>query len=260
MIFMQFRHALVRPPGTSYSAGLTNSTEGPPDLPRALDQHRSYCDVLRRCGLDLTVLAEESAHPDGTFVEDTAVLLPGLAVISRPGATSRRGETRSVEAALRPYFSRMLYIVEPGTVDGGDICAADDHFFIGLSARTNESGARQLAQILKEAGYGSTLVDIRASKTLLHLKSGITYLGDRQLVLSSDAPRIDSFERYELLTLIPEENYAANCLAINGHVLIAEGYPHFADALQRRGHKIMPLNMSEFRKMDGGLTCLSLRF
>jgi dimethylargininase len=257
---MQFSRGLVRPPGASFSTGLTNSTEGPPDLPTALEQHRSYCDVLRRCGLDLTVLAAESAFPDGTFVEDTAVLIPGLAIITRPGAPSRQGETSGVEAALRPFFDRLRTIVEPGTVDGGDVCGAGDHFFIGVSARTNESGARELAKILKGAGYGSTLVDIRAGKSLLHLKSGITYLGDGLLVLSSDAPRVDAFRRYELLTLSPREDYAANCLAINGRILIADGYPEFADTLRGRGREIIPLNMSEFRKMDGGLTCLSLRF
>jgi dimethylargininase len=257
---MQFSRGLVRPPGASFSAGLTNCTEGPPDLPTALEQHRSYCDALRRCGLDLTALAAEPAFPDGTFVEDTAVLIPGLAIITRPGAPSRRGETPGVEAALCPFFDRLQTIVEPGTVDGGDVCAAGDQFFIGLSARTNESGARELARILKGAGYGSTLVDIRASKSLLHLKSGITYLGGGLLVLSSDAPRVEEFRRYELLTLSPGEDYAANCLAINGRILIAAGYPEFADALRRRGREVIALNMSEFRKMDGGLTCLSLRF
>jgi dimethylargininase len=251
---------LVRPPGPNFASGLTHSVEGPPDVPAALAQHSAYCDALRRCGLSVTALPADPAYPDGTFVEDTAVLFPNLAIITRPGAASRRGETGSIESALRRAFENVQFIREPGTIDGGDVCAADDHVFIGVSARTNQHGAAQLAQILKKAGRDSTVVDIRASRTLLHLKSGVTWLGGGRLVLSSDAPRFDAFKRFDLITLRAEEDYAANCLVLGATVLIADGYPEFASALAQRGFDLAPLNMSEFRKMDGGLTCLSLRY
>jgi len=260
MIPLLFKNALVRPPGANFASGLTNAAQGPPDLHLALAQHGAYCDALKQCGLTIACLPDIPDFPDGTFVEDTAVLLPDLAIITRPGAPSRRGETGSVEAALAPHFANILRLDAPGTLDGGDVCAVDDHFFIGISARTNEHGAEQLACILTRAGFGTTRVDIRRIGSLLHLKSGITYLGDGRLILAADAPRIAAFDRYDLILLRREENYAANCLAINGTVLLADGYPELAAIIDRWGLKKTLLNMSEFRKMDGGLTCLSLRF
>ena len=257
---MKYTNALVRPPAANFAAGLTQSTEGAPDLPKAMQQHARYCEALKECGLQLTELAADAAFPDGTFVEDTALLFPDFAVLTRPGAPTRQGETASVLAALRGRFQRIETIHAPGSVDGGDVCVAENKVFIGISARTNETGAAQLAGILRAAGYVVSLIDIRGSKTLLHLKSGLTYLGQGLMIMSSDAPISDAISGFDIVELAQDEDYAANCLSINDRILIAAGYPGLSATLQARGRATLPLEMSEFRKMDGGLTCLSLRF
>ena len=123
-------------------------------------------------------------YPDSTFVEDTALLTPRGAVLTRPGAASRRDEVESIAPVVRDYFSNVYSIEEPGTLDAGDVCEAGDHFFIGISRRTNEHGAKQLAAILDSFGYSASLIDIRGVSNILHLKSGMAYLSDRRLVVT----------------------------------------------------------------------------
>lgn len=256
----KFRHALVRPPARSFSQGLTSAGQGAPDLNIALAQHAAYCSALRRCGVEVRALPADERYPDGTFVEDTAILAERVAIATLPGAPSRVGEVASIAGALAQICGDVQRILAPGSVDGGDICQADEHFFIGLSARTNGEGARQLTGILRAHGYSASTIDIRNNRKLLHLKSGIAYLGDHRLVLSSDFPEVPEFFGYQLIRVAPEEDYAANCVRINQHVLIAAGYSRFADALGRLKLATLALDMSEFRKMDGGLSCLSLRY
>jgi len=257
---MRHTHALVRRPCARFAQGQTQSREGPPDLALALTQHAAYRHALADLGLQVTELPDAPDFPDGTFVEDTALCFPGFAVLTRPGAPSRMGETASVEPALRRHFPRLLRIEPPGTLDGGDVCVAEDLVLIGHSARTNEEGAAQLANIVREAGFKPHIIDIRGSRTLLHLKSGITYLGENLFLLCEDAPPVPALARFERLTVNAAESYAANALALNGQVLLAEGYPRLAADLRERGRQLRILQVSEFRKMDGGLTCLSLRF
>ena len=257
---MHFEHAITRLPAESYSSGLTTSDEGTPSFTKALEQHGRYCDALRTCGLEVEVLAAAPEYPDSTFVEDTAILAERVAVMTRPGAPSRLGEIKLIREAVLAHRPAISQIVEPGTVDGGDICQADDHFFIGISDRTNPEGARQLGSILKAHGYGASTIDIRGQGRLLHLKSGIAYLGDNRLVVAPELRRLPAFQEYELTEVASTEVYAANCIHINDHVLIPAGYPKVAAALEGLGFKLLALDVSEFRKMDGGLSCLSLRF
>jgi dimethylargininase len=256
----KFRHALVRPPSGSYAKGLTSAGQGPPDLKLAHAQHDAYCGALRRCGLEVQALAPDERFPDGTFVEDTAILAERAAIVTLPGAPSRAGEITSIGAALGALCNDVQRIVAPGSVDGGDICQAEEHFYIGLSARTNAEGARQLAGMLRARGYSASTIDIRNNRKLLHLKSGIAYLGDRRLALCSDFPDVPEFSGFQVIRSVAEEDYAANCVRINQHVLIASGYPQFAAALSRANLATLALEVSEFRKMDGGLSCLSLRY
>ena len=255
-----FSKAIVRPPGANFAAGLTTADLGAPDLERAIKQHDAYCKALVRCGVFVTSLPVDEEHPDSTFVEDTAILTTRGAVITRPGAPSRRGETNRILSEIRDHFRTIYSIEEPGTVDGGDICEAGEHFFIGVSLRTNEHGAQQLAGILQSFGFTSTLIDIRAISNILHLKSGLAYLGGKQLVLIEELRGFKEFSGFDLLCLDPSEDYAANCLAINGKVLIAGGFPATRRELEHLGYQTIALDMSEFQKMDGGLSCLSLRF
>ena len=255
-----FTRAVVRPPGVNFEGGLTSVALGKPDFEAALTQHEAYCRALEACGLALTRLAPDERHPDSTFVEDTAVLTPRGAVICRPGAVSRLGETEDIERVLRQDFSRIYTIDEPGTVDGGDICEAGDHFFIGVSRRTNEAGATQLAAFLAELGYTSALIDTRGLSNILHLKSGIAYLGGSRIVIIDELKDRKEFSGYDLIHVNAEEAYAANCLLVNDRVLIAAGFPVLQRQLRDLDYETIVLDMSEFQKMDGGLSCLSLRF
>jgi dimethylargininase len=260
----RFSRALVRPPARSFATGLSSADEGPPDVDRALEQHARYIEALRDCGLEVTCLEPDEAHPDATFVEDTAVLTGRGAILTRPGAPSRQGEVRSMEASLRAFYVDLPTIVAPGTVDGGDICQADDHFLIGISARTNAQGAHQLEGHLSRFGYTASIIDIRSNPALLHLKSGIAYLGQGLWVadagVQADLRAQGGIDARDVILASPSEAYAANCVRVNDAILVAAGYPQMGAALEQRGCRVVYLDMSEFRKMDGGLSCLSLRF
>ena len=256
----QFTRAIVRPPSLTFADGLTSVDLGAPDYNRALHQHEKYCDALTACGLSVIHLAPDADYPDSTFVEDTALITPRGAVLTRPGAESRKGEVSAIESALRQFFTHFMRIDPPGTVDAGDVCEAGNHFFIGLSHRTNEIGARQLGSFLSELDYTSSLIDIRDIGNILHLKSGIAFLGDDRLVVIDELARRPEFSELELIRIPPGEEYAANCLPVNGRVLIAAGFPSFQERLDNLGFETVALEMSEYQKMDGGLSCLSLRF
>ena len=255
-----FTHALLRLPGENFAQGLTQAGEGAPDPELALEQHQRYCEALAACGLSLTVLPADPHHPDGCFVEDTALVTERGAIVTRPGAPSRRGEVGVIESALKGLFPSIPRIVAPGTIDAGDVCEADGHFLVGLSARTNEAGAEQLAAHLIDLGYRAEIVDIRPYRRLLHLKTGISWLGDGRLLATEDLPSWPALAAYEIVRVPESERYAANVLRINDHVLVAAGYPETHAAIESLGFPLIELDMSEFRKLDGGLSCLSLRW
>ena len=257
---MTFTRAIVRPPGRTFADGLTTAGLGLPDLPLALAQHAAYVAALEACGLAVTRLPADDRFPDSTFVEDTAVLARGLAVLCRPGAPSRAGEVEAIRPALEAFFPSPAAIASPGTVDGGDVCEAGDHVFIGVSERTNEEGARQLASHLATRGLGASLVDVRGIPGLLHLKSGIAWLGGRTLVLTAALASRPELAGWDPLPVPPGEDYAANAVLVNGRVLLAAGFPRFEAAVRALGLPVLPLDVSEYRKLDGGLSCLSLRF
>ena len=255
-----FQRAIVRIPGENFAQGLTSVDFGAPELPKVREQHAAYCHALENCGLQLTRLEPDLDHPDSTFVEDTAVLTGNTAILARPGAPSRENEVSGIRPAIERFFTKIHDIDAPGTLDGGDVCEAGSHFFIGISHRTNEHGARQLAALLKAEGYTSSTVDIRGMSSILHLKSGIAYLNDGTLVVMEELVDRPEFAGYCLLRVPPEEGYACNCVQVNDRVLLPAGYPQLAAKLESLGHNPLPLDVSEFRKMDGGLSCLSLRF
>lgn len=256
----RFTRALVCPPADSYAQGLTHADLGPPDLELARAQHAAYVEALRRLGVAVTTLPADPAYPDSTFVEDTAIVTAKGAILCRPGARTRAGEVYSMHAALERLLGHEVpSITEPGTLDGGDVCQAGNHFFIGLSARTNEAGADQLARWLHTKGYTASTVGIRNDQALLHLKSGLTWLGGTRLLVVPALASRAALADFDLTVTAPGEEYAANAVRINGVVLMAEGYPDTAARVAMLGHRVATLEMSEFRKMDGGLSCLSIR-
>lgn len=256
---MQFANAIVRVPGRSFCQALSASG-GQPDIARALEQHSAYRDALAECGVEVTVLTADENYPDGTFVEDTFVIADRVAIAARPGVKTRLGEVGALAAALGRFRPRCERIEPPGTLDGGDICQVEEHFLIGLSARTNDAGAAQLSAILTRHGYTSSIIDIRRCCSLLHLKSGITYLGERRFLVAAGFPETGEIAAAERLEVSAAEAYAANAVRVNDRLLIAAGFPCLASVLANLGYRILALEMSEFAKMDGGLSCLSLRF
>jgi dimethylargininase len=257
---MRFTRAIVCPPAQTFAEGITSSGLGPPDVALALAQHEGYCRALERQGLSLIRLAPDPCYPDGTFVEDTAIVTSRGAILTRPGAPSRSGEVPAVRSALEAWFPELGAIAAPGTVDGGDLCEAGDFFFIGISHRTNPEGAAQLSEWLVQRGFQTLTIDIRRLPGLLHLKTGLSWLGDRRLLASADLDRHPALEGWEVIPVPAGEDYAANCVRINEAVLIPDGFPITSALLGELGYPLVPLHVSEFRKMDGGLSCLSLRW
>jgi dimethylargininase len=257
---MRFTRAIVRLPGENFSQGLTMSqSPSGPDLRRALEQHAAYCRALQACGVEVVTMPADENHPDGTFVEDTFVIAERVAIATRPGAKTRMGEVASVAQVLRRFRPALEQIEAPGTVDGGDICQVDNHFLIGLSARTNEAGAVQLAALLARHQYSSSTIDIRRHPSLLHLKSGIAYLGEGRFLIAPGFPA-DAVVGRDMIEVAAGEIYAANAVKVNDELFIAAGFPEISGILDKRHYRVRSLEMSEFAKMDGGLSCLSLRF
>jgi dimethylargininase len=251
-----FTHAITRLPGENFVDGLTTANLGLPNYSLILQQHHAYRQVLLSLGLDVLVLPAEPAYPDAYFVEDPAIITPKIAVITRPGAPSRQGEEKTLEPFLE-YYRPLVRILPPGTVDGGDVLMVDNHFFIGLSERTNSEGANQLATILAEAGHTSETVAVAAG---LHLKSGVNYVGIDTLLVTKAMTDYPAFTKYEKILLDSDEEYAANTLWVNDTLIMPKGYPKTHSKLSHLGMNIIELDVSEVQKMDGGLTCMSLRF
>lgn len=254
---MRFTSAIVRPPSPTFVHGLTTSQLGKPEYAKALDQHAAYVDALQRCGLKVTTLDPDDRFPDSTFVEDTALVTADFAIITRPGAPSRQGEVEAIDDALRKHFKIVERVIAPGTVDAGDIMMVGTHFYIGLSSRTNLEGATQLIKILRAHGRTGSSVPL---ENALHLKSVVSYIEHNNLVVTSNMAVCQEFAELDKLIVPDDERYAANCLWVNGTVLVASGNPKLKSKIKSLEYPVIELDMSEFQKLDGGLSCLSLRF
>lgn len=252
-----FENVIVKTPGNSYLNGLTTSDLGEPVYEVLLEQHQAYVEALEKCGVTVTHLPANEAFPDSTFVEDTAVLTSEFAVICNPGADSRNREIEDMEPVIRKFYDKIYHIESPGTVDGGDVLQAEDQFYIGISDRTNEAGANQLKEILEKEGYEAEIIPL---KEFFHLKTGIAYVGDNRMVLAGEFVEHPAFNSYEKIIVSKEDEYSANCIQVNDYVIIPKGYEETKRQLNAAGLQTIELEMSEFQKHDGGLSCLSLRF
>jgi dimethylargininase len=249
-----YSKAIVRRPGSNFANGITTSNLGKPDYEKALEQHAAYCDALEKCGVELIILEADERYPDGCFVEDAAVVNSRVAVVTHPGAATRLGEEVEISRVLSGF--RTLETIEfPGTLEGGDILRVEDHYFTGLSGRTNREGADQLAAILSKYGFTSSEIKVEAG---LHLKSDIAYLGKGNFI--STPAFSEMIYPANTIILDQDESYSANCLLVNDFLLIPKGFPKSKKKITDLGYDVIELEMSEFRKMDGGLTCLSLLF
>ena len=243
--------------GESMVHGLSTANLGKPDIDTAAAQQAGYIAVLECLQIEVLVLDAAEQFPDSVFVEDTAILTPDCAIITRPGADSRRGETELIEPTLSWFFPVIERIEAPGLLDGGDVMAAGDDYYIGLSHRTNEEGARQLTTIL--AKYGKNGIALKQPAGL-HLKSNVSYIENGFLVAAGEEQNRPEFDKFKIIPVDPDETYAANCVWINGTVILPLGFPKTKATIEACGYKTIALDMSEFQKLDGGLSCLSLRF
>jgi dimethylargininase len=252
-----FKHAIVRTPGESMQQGLTSANLGSPDYQRALIQHKDYIRALEQCDVDVQVLGKDEQYPDSCFIEDIALLTKECAIITNPGAPSRKGEILGIRQVLEEHYTHIEEIHEPGTVEAGDIMMVGSHFYIGLSARTNAQGAQQVITCLEKYGLSGSVVEL---EHVLHLKTGVAYLEHNNLLACGEFLTKPEFQEFDILKIEADESYAANCIWVNEHVIIPKGYPKARHTLQSAGYNLLEIDVSEFRKLDGGLSCLSLRF
>jgi len=252
-----FTRAIVRTPGKSMVNGLTTADLDTPDHELALVQHAKYIEALKKCGLEVRVLKEDEQYPDSTFVEDVALLTKDCAIVTNPGAASRKGETAEIKKVLRDYYINIEEVREPGTVEAGDIMMVGTHFFIGISQRTNENGAQQVIAFLEKYGMTGSVIKLEG---VLHLKTGLAYLEHNNLVACGNFVSKKEFQKFNILKIDQDESYAANCIWVNNRVFVPEGYPKARATIESAGYSIIEVDVSEFRKLDGGMSCLSLRF
>ena len=233
---------------------LTHLAREPIDLARARAQHRAYEDALERLGCRVVRLEPAPGLPDAVFVEDTAIVLDEVAVITRPGAESRRAETASVAIALGRY-RELRSIDAPGTIDGGDVVVCGRRVFIGRSGRTNDDGIRQVRDILAPFGYSVVAVDIRGC---LHLKSAATCVSTDRLLVNPAWISPDQFPGVELLSIADSEPYAANILQVGAGWIYPASFPRTRDLLERQGVSPVVVDVAEMAKAEGAVTCCSL--
>lgn len=255
-----FKTCIVRTPCKGMVEGISSGLyPGKPDYELACKQHAHYIECLKQCGVQVEVLPALDEYPDSVFVEDPAVVTKHCAIIANPGAASRNGEKAEILPALRKYFAEenIHFITGDGYLDGGDVMMVGDHFYVGLSARTNAEGIRQFSEIL--AKYGMTCSTVPLEK-VLHLKTGVNYIENNNLLVCGEFIDKPDFANYNKLIIPEGEEYAANCIWINDHVIVPAGYPGVAKMVEEAGYTVILCDTSEFRKLDGGLSCMSLRF
>ena len=252
-----FQHIIARTPCRALLDGLSSAALGRPDYALALDQHHQYIRALQSCDVDITLLPPAEAYPDSVFVEDPALCTPHCAIVTRPGAESRRGEAELLAPLLARFYARLERIEAPGTLDAGDVMMVGDHYYIGQSARTNQEGARQLIAILERYGMQASVVTLR---DVLHLKTGLAYLENGKLLASGEFLDKPEFRQYDVIAIPDDESYAANCIWVNDTVIMPAGYPRTQSIIAALGYRVLEVDTSEFRKLDGGVSCMSLRF
>ncbi len=257
MSFFAFNRALVRAPSRSVTQGLRALDRGAPSFEGVQSEQHAYVRALEAAGMRVETLPPLEVFPDAIFVEDTALVFPGAAIVLRPGAPSRRGEADEIAPPLEQRFARVLRL-ERGAVDGGDVLATPRGVFIGVSARTDIEGAEALTGLLAEIGMAGRAV--ATPPGVLHFKSDCALL-DEETVLSTARLAVSGvFEGFHLVTTPGGEEGAANAVRVGPRVLVSDAFPRTAEALDRAGYDLVLLPTREIAKVDAGLSCLSLRW
>lgn len=235
---------------------LTYIERVPVDFAVACQQHQSYCQLLESLGIEVTVLSGNEHFPDAVFIEDTALVFEELAVITRPGADSRRGETTLIEAELSKHRS-IAKIMSPATLDGGDVIQVGSTVFVGQTARTNSAGITALQTVLAPFDYEVIPVKVDGC---LHLKSAACDISPRSLLVNPKWVDLSPFSDFNVITIDENEPWAANAIHANGTVCLHAGFDRTIGLLRELEFRVAAVNVSEFQKAEGGLSCLSLRF
>ncbi|ASJ74794.1 dimethylarginine dimethylaminohydrolase family protein [Granulosicoccus antarcticus] len=226
------------------------------DLDRARQQHEAYNQALRDLAVDVIELAEQPTLADSVFVEDAALVFDEIAIITHPGAISRRPETSSIAEALEP-LRPLAHIMEPAILDGGDVLTIGKEVYVGLSSRSNSEAVVQLQQHLESFGY--TVHGLEMGKCL-HLKTAVTALDDQTVLLNPDWVDVDLFKGYTIVKTHPDEPFGANVVRVGSSLLYGAGYPNTQAAIEALGHDVHVVDMSELAKAEGAVTCCSLMF
>jgi dimethylargininase len=233
---------------------ITHIERMPIDSDTARAQHHEYVDALKKLGCAVLELPAEANLPDSVFVEDIAFILPEVAVITRPGADSRKPETESIIRALSPHV-KLIHVREPATIDGGDVLVLGKDIYVGLSSRSNGEAIQQLNELLCDYGYKVTGVEMH---DCLHLKSAVTRVDDKTLLINANWVDTYHFEEYDWIEVDPSEPFAANCLPIGESIIFPAAFPKTRAKLEERGYKLVTVDASELAKAEGAVTCCSL--
>ena len=257
MRVFDFNSAIVRTPGKSVVNGLRANSGPAPDFETILAEHQAYISALQAAGVRVTVLDALEQFPDSIFVEDPALVFSAAAVLLRPGAPSRLPEAEMLAPSLATRFPEMLRI-GAGHADGGDILVTPQRTFIGLSARTDPSGAAALRSLLASIGIAGEVVNTPPGT--LHLKSDCSLIDEDTVLATEELAHSGLFDEFKVLVVPPVERAATNAVRVNDVVLIRAGCPRTAEALEQHGLKVVPLPVTEIARIDAGLSCMSLRW
>lgn len=233
---------------------LTHLVRTPIDINLARAQHHEYINALAALGCQVIELPAEADLPDSVFVEDAAFILPEVAVITRPGADSRKPETASIIQVLAPYRP-LVHVTEPAAIDGGDVLVLGKHIYVGLSTRSNTDAIKQLQELLDNYGYFVTGIELH---DCLHLKSALTRVDDHTLLVNPNWVDASLFKHFDLIEVNPSEPMAANCLPVNGSIIFPSGFPKTRFKLEEKGFQAVTVDVSELAKAEGAVTCCSL--
>ena len=249
--------ALTRQVSSSFAAcELTFLDRQPIDIAKAIEQHRTYETCLTDLGAHITSLPADTSYPDGVFVEDPAIVLDEVAIITRPGAESRRGETAGIARALSS-FRELQFIREPATLEGGDVVTIGKTLYVGLSGRTNQEGIAQLRDLLNPFGYRIVPVEVTGC---LHLKSGACWAGGDVILANRQWIDAEQFRDFSIIDVPGEEPSAADVLPLSGTLLVPANFVRTHEILDASGIKVRPIDVSELQKAEAGVTCMSLLF
>lgn len=254
----QYTHAICRKPSASIIDGLRAVDTGAPSLELFQSHHADYVAALRSTGAEVQVLDALEAYPDAVFVEDAALCLPESAIVMRPGAPSRLGEANEMAPHLKGHYTNVHQINGPGFIEGGDILVTEREILVGKSARTNSDGVAELSDIVSEYGY--TLREVQTPPDVLHFKTDCSLLDEETILSTRRLARSGCFEGYRVLHVADGEEACANSIRFNNLVIMPDGFDKTAEMLGNAGYEICQIGNTEAAKLDGGMSCLSLRF